>query len=293
MKGSNAYKIDFDDSEVKSTQNCKILCKPFLKWVGGKGQLLSELKKRIPENVARYYEPFIGGGALYFNYQPRHAYISDLNSELIDAYTVIRDDVDSLIKCLKKHHYNEEYFYSVRNVDRNSAFKKWSAAKRAARLIFLNKTCFNGLYRVNSKGYFNTPFGQYTNPKILDIENLNACSKVLQNTTIKLASFESIESRIHPDDFVYFDPPYVPLSDTAYFTSYSSAGFDINMQKKLFELCCRLHKKGIRFMLSNSSSPFILDLYKKFKIDLVEASRAVNSNAAKRGKIHEVIVTNY
>lgn len=275
----------------KNSEN--ILCKPFVKWVGGKTQLMPEILKRIPQNINRYYEPFIGGGAVLFNLQPEKAYISDVNPELINTYNVIKSDVNSLIKDLAKHIYDKEYFYKIRDVDRSASFGKWSTVKRASRFIYLNKTCFNGLYRVNSSGHFNCPFGSYVNPKILDADNLRACSKVLQKVQIKLESFEEIADTIKKPDFVYFDPPYVPLSKSANFTSYSKEGFEIKMQQNLFELCCKLDRKGIRFMLSNSSASYVLDLYKQFNIELVSAKRAINSKGNRRGLIKEVIVTNY
>ena len=273
--------------------SAKVACRPFVKWVGGKSQLIAQLRKRIPESFKRYFEPFVGGGALLFRNQPSRAYISDINSELINAYQVVKEDVEALIKDLRTHVYEEKYFYSIRNIDRSIEYEKWSRVQRASRLIFLNKTCFNGLYRVNSKGHFNTPFGRYVNPTIVDEVNLRACSAVLAGVTISLSEFDQIEGIIERDDFVYFDPPYVPLSNTANFTTYSSQGFDGQMQDKLFALCCSLDKRGIRFMLSNSSAPFVLELYKQFKVELVPASRAINSNALKRGDVYEVIVTNY
>lgn len=267
--------------------------RPFIKWVGGKTQLLPELTKRFPKKIGRYFEPFIGGGALFFSVQPSVAYISDINPELINAYQIVRDDVETLITDLKKHMYEEKYYYKIRDLDRSSDYVNLSPVEKASRIIFLNKSCYNGLYRVNSKGQFNTPFGRYTNPTILDSVNLRACSKSLRNVTIKLAEFDAFEQEITTNDFVYFDPPYVPLSTTAYFTSYSSEGFGIEMQQSLFELCRRLDLRGIRFMLSNSSATFVKELYKQFKIDLVGASRAINSKGSKRGQIDEVIVTNY
>ncbi len=271
----------------------KIPCTPFLKWVGGKRQLLPELLKRIPIKINRYYEPFIGGGALFFKYQPSSASISDLNPELINVYKVVQCEVEALIEDLKQHFYEEDYFYKIRDLDRSSDYLKLSPVQRASRLIFLNKTCFNGLYRVNSKGFFNTPFGRYSNPTILDAKNLRACSQVLKNVSISLASFDAIEDKITPKDFVYFDPPYVPLSTTSYFTSYDSEGFDLEMQNKLFELCERLHIRGVPFMLSNSCSTFVIEKYQKFQIELVSATRAINSKSSARGRIKEVIITNF
>ena len=268
-------------------------CRPFLKWVGGKGQLLSELASRLPRNIKRYYEPFVGGGALFFHTEPEHAVLSDINEELIAAYEVIRDDVEALIEDLRKHKYEKEHYYKVRNADRESSYRAWPPVEKASRLLYLNKSCFNGLYRVNSRGFFNVPFGRYVNPTIVDAENLRACSKALQQAKIERGGFEQIEEVITPADFVYFDPPYVPLSATSYFTGYSRNGFDLEMQKSLFELCRRLDKRGVRFMLSNSAAGFVKELYRKFRVEIVHASRAVNSKATARGKIEEVIVTNY
>lgn len=268
-------------------------CKPFLKWVGGKGQLLPELIKKIPRNFKKYYEPFVGGGALFFHLLPEDAYLSDINVELINAYEVVKEHVEALIQSLSMHVYDETYYYQIRNVDRTPEFQSWSEVERASRLIFLNKTCYNGLYRVNSKGEFNTPFGKYTNPTIVDEENLRACSKALQRVTIRRAPFEAIEKKITHEDFVYFDPPYVPISNSASFTSYDRKGFDLATQEDLFKLCQSLDAHDVKFMLSNSAVPFVLDLYKQFNIETVKAIRAINSKGAKRGEIDEVIITNY
>ncbi len=268
-------------------------CKPFVKWAGGKSQLLPELIRRIPADFSRYFEPFLGGGALFFSLQPKKAVLVDINDALINCYQVIQDNVESLIEDLKKHRYQEEYYYQTRNVDRLPEYSSWGSIERASRFIFLNKTCYNGLYRVNSKGQYNVPFGRYTNPKIVNPENLSACSQVLQNAVVISDSFLSIENQVSPDDFVYFDPPYIPLNTTSNFTSYSKEGFDMSMQVALRDLCTRLDKRGIRFMLSNSSAPAVGDLYKGFTIEFVHASRAINSSASKRGKIKEVIIRNY
>lgn len=267
--------------------------KPFVKWVGGKTQLLSELVNRIPGDISRYYEPFVGGGALFFNLQPQRACLTDINPDLVNLYVVVRDKVDELIEDLGRHVYEKEYFYRIRGVDRTLEYGAWTAVQRASRFIYLNKTCYNGLYRVNSKGQFNAPFGRYTNPTILDAENLYACHVALQKTVVEVADFYSVRRRIRADDFVYFDPPYAPLSATAKFTSYTKNGFDVDMQYALRDLCRALDKRSIRFMLSNSSAPLILDLYAEFNIEFVYATRSINSKAGKRGKIPEVVVTNY
>ncbi len=268
-------------------------CRPFVKWVGGKSQLLSELIARIPNTFGNYYEPFIGGGALFFALQPKRAFLSDLNEELINAYTVVRDQPQALIRNLRSHKYESEYFYRVRNADRSTTYARWSSVRRSSRFIFLNKTCFNGLYRVNSKGHYNTPFGRYVRPRIVDQPNLLACSRALQRVSLAVAPFSDIEKKIKRNDFVYFDPPYVPLSSTSSFTQYYREGFDLAMQRELFELCRRLDRRGVRFMLSNSSAPFVLDLYRRFNVELIGASRSINSKGSARGKINEVVVTNY
>lgn len=271
-----------------------ITCRPFLKWAGGKRQLLPYLTRNAPKLYNRYFEPFIGGGALFFHLKPKNAYISDINPDLINTYKVIRDDADELVAALKVHKNTERYFYKIRNVDRNGKYKRWSCVEKAARLIYLNKTCFNGLYRVNSEGFFNAPYGFYKNPKIIDITNLRECSKVLKRVTVGCHSFLEIEKKIKREDFVYFDPPYVPLTNTSNFRSYSKESFDDNMQFELKELCDRLDKKSVRFMLSNSYTSLVKDLYsKKYRVKVVKANRTINCNGTKRGKINELIVTNY
>lgn len=266
--------------------------RPFIKWVGGKTQLLPELVKRVPKTMDRYYEPFLGGGALFFRLQPEQAILTDINSDLVSLYRVIRDSVEALIEDMDQHVYDKDYFYRLRSVDRTSAYKTWTDVQRASRLIYLNKTCYNGLYRVNSKGQFNVPFGRYTNPTILNADNLRACSRALQGTAIALTDFRAVSDAARPGDFVYFDPPYAPLSATANFTGYTKDGFDRDMQYALRDLCRDLDRAGVQFMVSNSSAPLVLDLYDEFTVDLVYATRLINSKAGGRGKIPEVLVTN-
>lgn len=267
--------------------------RPFVKWVGGKGQLVARLQNKMPDKYSRYFEPFLGGGALFFRLMPRKAFLSDINDELINTYEVVRDDVEGLIRELRKHRHDEEYFYQVRNWDRLEDYLEISPARRASRFIFLNKTCFNGLHRVNSKGFFNVPFGDYSNPSILDAANLRRCSAVLKGSIIRKASYLSVEASAKSGDFVYFDPPYAPLSATSSFTSYTSSGFSSADQEQLRDLCVRLDRKGVFFMLSNSSAPLILDLYNSFNLSLVDAKRSINSKGNGRGAVKEVIVTNY
>jgi len=266
---------------------------PIVKWVGGKRQLMFELLKNMPKTHNRYFEPFIGGGALFFELQPEKAYISDMNEELINLYSVVRDNVYDLIADLNKHEISKEYFLEIRNLDRTDEYKNLSNVQRASRFVYLNRTCFNGLYRVNSQGQFNVPFGNYKNPRIVDKNNLLNCSELLKNTEINCADFSEILTKVKKGDFVYFDPPYVPLNETSSFTSYTKDGFDMDMQFKLREVCDELDSMGVMFMLSNSDTKFVNELYSNYEIKKVFASRAVNANAEGRGKITEVLVRNY
>lgn len=266
---------------------------PIVKWVGGKRQLMFELLKNMPKSYNRYFEPFIGGGALFFELQPDNAYISDMNEELINLYSVVRDSVNELIEDLSKHVVSKEYFLEIRNLDRTEKYSKLSNVERASRFIYLNRTCFNGMYRVNSKGEFNVPFGNYKNPRIIDENNLLNCSELLKKTEIKCADFSEILNKVQKSDFVYFDPPYVPLNETSSFTSYTKDGFDIDMQFKLRDVCDELDSMGVKFMLSNSDTKLVNDLYANYEINKVFASRQINANADGRGKITEVLVRNY
>lgn len=266
---------------------------PIVKWVGGKRQLMFELIKNMPKSYNRYFEPFIGGGALFFELQPEQAYISDMNEELINLYSVVRDNVYELIKDLSKHEVSKEYFLEIRNIDRTEQYTELSDVERASRFIYLNRTCFNGMYRVNSQGQFNVPFGHYKNPRIIDENNLLNCSELLKNTEIKCADFSEILTKVKKGDLVYFDPPYVPLNETSSFTSYTKDGFDINMQFKLRDVCDELDNKGVKFMLSNSDTKLVNELYVNYEIKKVFASRQINANADGRGKITEVLVRNY
>lgn len=266
---------------------------PIVKWVGGKRQLMFELIKNLPKSYNRYFEPFIGGGALFFELQPENAYVSDMNEELINLYQVVRDNASELITDLQKHNISKEYFMEIRNIDRTEEYANWSNVKKASRFIYLNRTCFNGMYRVNSKGEFNVPFGHYKNPRIIDENNLINCSNLLQRTEIKHADFSEILKKVKKGDFVYFDPPYVPLSETSSFTSYTKDGFDIDMQFKLRDICDELDFRGVMFMLSNSDTKLVNELYANYEIKKVFASRQINANADGRGKITEVLVRNY
>ncbi len=271
----------------------KVKASPVVKWAGGKRQLLSELTQRLPNSYNRYFEPFIGGGALFFELVPQGAYISDINPELINLYKVIRDDVDALISDLSSHENSPEYYTEIRAWDRSESYVNVSNVRKASRFIYLNKTCFNGLYRVNSKGHFNVPFGRYTNPNVLNRDSLYAASDVLQSTQIECANFDNILNYVKEDDFVYFDPPYIPLSETSSFTSYSKEDFGMDKQRELKNVCDKLTSLGVKFMLSNSDTPTSNELYSEYKIEKIYASRFINSKASGRGKITEILVRNY
>lgn len=268
---------------------------PFLKWAGGKRQLLPTIRKYIPQKYGTYYEPFIGAGAVLFDIQPSVGMINDSNTELINCYKVIRDSLDELVLDLRQYKNEKEYYYAIRDLDRNSNFKKLNPIQRASRIIYLNKTCFNGLFRVNSSGQFNVPFGSYQNPKILDEILLKAVHNYLSSKKIQIMNldFEQAVKDAQKGDFIYFDPPYDPVSDTSSFTGYDLNGFGKNEQQRLRDVYKKLSDKGCFVLLSNSATGFILDLYKDFSIITVAASRNINSVASGRGKIDEVLVMNY
>jgi len=279
---------------VKSPKKNRLV-QPFLKWAGGKRQLISEIEKYIPKGFKTYYEPFLGGGAVLFHLQPKKAIVNDYNSELINVYNVIKNNIDDLINDLKKHKNEEEYYYKVREMDRTGEIEQLSDIEKASRIIFLNKTCYNGLFRVNSRGEFNTPFGRYKNPNIINEITLRAVSKYLNENDITFLNvdFEEALKGIRKDSFVYFDPPYYPVSDSSNFTGYTFDGFSEDDQIRLKKVCDKLTDKGVKFLLSNSSAKFITDLYADYKIVRVRASRSINSVADKRGEIDEILVMNY
>ena len=270
---------------------------PFLKWVGGKRQLIPTIKKRLPKGLSNcsYYEPFIGGGALLFELQPKRAIINDYNEELINVYKVIRDNPDELIEDLKKHENTADYFYEIRAIDRKPSFKNLSKIERASRIIYLNKTCYNGLYRVNNAGEFNSPFGKYKNPNIVNEPIIRAVSKYLNTSKIQILSgdYEEVLKDIPINSFVYLDPPYHPLSDSPNFTGYIQGGWSEEDQIRLRNVCNSLNDRGIKFLLSNSSADFIREIYAGYNIHIVKAIRAVNSDSTKRGQVNEFLISNY
>jgi DNA adenine methylase len=270
----------------------------FVKWAGGKGQLLEQFKPLFPKKFNRYLEPFVGSGAVFLyviqKFKPKEIIISDINEELINTYEVIRADVNRLIIELKQHkEYHladgKKYYLTIRSTNPNEL----PALERAARFIYLNKTCFNGLYRVNSNGKFNVPMGSYKNPDIIQEERLKLVSKLLKNVIIKVMSFEKILEIAKKDDFIYFDPPYYPLKKGKSFTTYTKKSFMEKEQELLSEVFKKLDKKGCSVMLSNSDTKFIKNLYLGYNIHLVQATRMINCNGDQRGKINEVVVTNY
>lgn len=272
------------------------LVAPIVKWVGGKRQLLQDLTPLFPKEITAYCEPFLGGGAVLFKLQPEVAYINDINSDLMEVYEVIRDNVEELIEALSEHPNEKEHFYQVRDWDRNKEqYRQLSKVQKAARIIYLNKTCYNGLFRVNNSGEFNTPFGNYKKPNIVNAPVLTAVSQYFRQAQISFSStdYSKVLAGIPSDTFVYLDPPYDPVSVTANFTGYAKGGFDRDEQIRLRECCDDLDRRGIKFMLSNSATEFIRDQYKDYQITTVKAKRAINSKASRRGQVDEVVVRNY
>ena len=269
--------------------------KPFLKWAGGKRQLLPEIRRYVPTKYNTYFEPFLGAGAVLFDLQPQKAVVNDINFELVNTYKVIRDNVEWLIEELHKHSNDQEYYYQLRDIDRTPQFAVLSPIMRASRIIFLNKTCYNGLFRVNRQGQFNVPFGKYKNPKIVDDVVLRAVHQYLTNNhvTILNEDFETAVKKATKGDFVYFDPPYEPISDTSSFTAYSLTGFNSDSQIRLKKVFDDLSQRGCKVLLSNSATPFIRELYQEYNVVTITAKRAINSNALKRGKVDEILVMNY
>lgn len=272
------------------------LVTPVLKWVGGKRQLLDTLRPLLPKTISKYCEPFIGGGAMLFDLQPKKALVNDINSDLILVYTVIRDSVDELIQRLERFENTSEAFYTVRDWDRDrDKYEALSDIERAARIIYLNKTCYNGLYRVNNAGEFNSPFGNYKNPNIVNAPVLRAVSAYFNAAEITFSTVDYAEllQNVRRGTFVYLDPPYDPVSDTSSFTGYARGGFTRDDQIRLRECCDELNRRGVRFMLSNSATDFIKEQYADYNITIVQAKRAINSVASKRGDVDEVVVRNY
>jgi len=265
---------------------------PVVKWVGGKSKLLPELRARMPETIGRYYEPFAGGAALFFATVPRDAVLADDNKDLIATYRAIREDVDLLVRKLEIHRdkHDERHYYGTRAAW-NDPSVSMSAVDRAATFIYLNKTCFNGLWRVNRSGAFNVPMGRYTDPPICVPETLRTAAIALARADLRHTDFREAVADASRGDFVYFDPPYDPLTKTANFTSYTAGAFTDDDQRELAELAKALIARGVRVMLSNSDTPFIRSIYKGLKLDRVKCARAINSDASRRGEVDEIVAT--
>jgi DNA adenine methylase len=267
--------------------------RPFLKWAGGKSRLIQQYVDYFPPTYENYYEPFLGGGAVFFYLQPNRGILTDINAELIVTYQCVRDNLEELIQRLQEHEklHCSEYYYYVR------ANCGYTDVDRAARLIYLNKTCFNGLYRVNSRGLFNVPLGRYEKPNICQEELLRSASQALsKNIDIKEADFSYVLNYAKSsNDFVFFDPPYYPISETSYFTAYSSSSFGKQDQERLRDTCEKLASRGVKIMLCNSDCKTIIDLYTEinFRIHKIKAARSINSNIKNRGLIYELLITSY
>lgn len=264
--------------------------RPILKWAGGKARVYPLAKQAglIPPAYGRYWEAFAGGVAFFFAEEPKQATLIDTNEELFATYQVVKEDVESLVALLAEHRkqHSEAFFYAIRS----QAPEELTPLERAARMIYLNKTCFNGLYRVNARGQFNVPFGRYTNPPILDADNLRAASRTLQRAELRLGDFSLVLDGAKAGDFAYLDPPYDPVSATSNFTGYTKESFGRKDQERLRDVFVELSKRGVHCLLSNSDTPFIRDLYAGFHIETISVSRAINSKGDKRGPVGEVLV---
>ena len=290
----------FDDEKTSKQffeQNLEIIkAKPFVKWVGGKRQLINQFQELFPKEFNNYHEPFLWAGAVFFAIQKKYSYLSDINEELVNTWQVVKENPVELINFLKTLEYSKEKFLEIRAWDREENWQeKYTKVQRAWRFIYLNRTCFNGLYRVNSKWEFNVPFGKYKNPDFVQEENILNVSKLLNKTEakIELASFEKVLENAKKWDFVYLDPPYDVLTESANFTSYDKSWFGQDMQKKLRDVFIELDKMWCKVMLSNHNTPFIREIYSWYKFDIVKARRNVNSKGDKRGEVEEIVVRNY
>ena len=268
---------------------------PIIKWAGGKRQLLNIIQQHFPQQFNNYYEPFVGGGAVVFGLMPDNATINDYNEELTNLYRVVKDYPRELIEELQSGIYLNvpEVYYVIRGWDKEEGYNNLSPIKRAARILYLNHTCYNGLYRVNAKGYYNTPFGRYKNPTIFTEQGILELSRYLQNVVILTGDYNQILGLVQPGDFVYLDPPYAPISPTAAFTSYIAGGWDTDAQVELFNFCTLLDQMGVFFMESNSSANLIRRLYAGFNIEEVEARRSLAAQPEGRHNVTELLIKNY
>lgn len=284
---------------VELTQVKNMCMSPVVKWAGGKRQILEKLKANLPEKFNNYFEPFIGGGALLFELAPKNATINDVNQELLAIYTCLKDDelYRLMLEELDKHekYHSEEYYYQVRELDRDPRFELEPLWKRAARAIYLNKSCFNGLYRVNAKGYFNVPSAKKKHVVTYSKANMEEIHEYFKDDNVTILSGDFVEAtrNAHEGDFVYFDPPYDSWEDKESFTAYSKFDFNKDDQRRLADCFKDLTNRGVKCMLSNHNTAYINELYNGFNIQIIKAKRMINANAAGRGAVEEVIITNY
>jgi DNA adenine methylase len=274
---------------VEITAKSRCVVRPPVKWAGGKSRLLPQLEPLFPDKADCLVEPFVGGGAVFFHLQPPGAVLMDSNPELVNFYLVLRDEPDLLLADLKKHRNTIRYYYRLRSVNPGAL----TCVQRASRFLYLNKTAYNGLWRVNSRGLHNVPYGYYKNPRIVDEENLRGVHLLLKNATIMLADFSRVLEIAAPGMFVYMDPPYHPLSKTASFTAYTAGSFDEGEQCRLAGVFRELDRRGCRLMLSNSDTPFIRELYRGYEIKVVTARRVINCRPDRRGPVTELVIRNY
>ena len=270
------------------------MARPVLKWVGGKRRLIEQIVNLFPENYREraYHEPFFGGGALFFHLEPRSGSINDVNPRLINFYHVLKDNPGELIEIASRYVYDKDEYYGIRTRFNEEHL---DGVEEAAILLYLNKTGYNGLYRVNSKGKYNVPFGRYKNPKIVDVDRIQAASRLLKNIIISSDRFYSVKEHAKLGDIVYFDPPYLPISETSDFTAYSKSGFGYEDHELLRKTCIELHDRGVLFVQSNSYVEPIIDLYREvdeFRLEKVQMNRAINSKATQRGEVNEILITN-
>ena len=293
---NSSLRFQFWDESFFQKNDYILNSKPIIKWVWGKRQLLSQFEELFPKEFNNYFEPFLGWWTVFFHLQREKSFLSDINEELINLYEIVKNNPNELIDLLEKQEISKEKFLEIRAWDREKNWKeKYSKEQRAMRFMYLNRTCFNWLYRVNSKWQFNVPFWKYKNPDIVQKENILNASKLLNNTKaeIRCQSFEKVLEKAEKWDFVYFDPPYDVLTESANFTSYNESWFGRDMQEKLRDVCLELDKKWVFVMVSNHNTDFIRNIYKNFRLEVVKAKRNINSKWNWRWEIEEVVILNY
>jgi len=291
MQEDARIQVKYSGKDIKD-----IKPKPFIKWVGGKKQLLPELQKRLPKDCSSYFEPFVGGGALMWTLnksQWKRIVINDYNPELINLYKVVRERPEELLESLERHFNTREYFFQVRNLDRCASYEDLDSLSKASRFLYLNKTAFNGVWGVNSKGQSIVGYGYYKNPRAVDGDLVLACSSFLETVEILNGDFEITRNKIDADSFVYFDPPYVPFSGKSGFVNYTKNSSDAIIHTRIKNFCDDLNEAGVKWMLSNSSAPLVYDLYEGYNIEEVLVQRYISPKTSGRKKVTEVIIRNY